>query len=78
MNIRHRNRLADDVVDALVKDGLLPETEVCGECGMRYRPSEYHPYAACLMFKGCRDSRTVRANLEDVLRMGAQSVEHRQ
>jgi len=24
---------------------------------------EYHPFAACLMFKGCHDSATVKANL---------------
>lgn len=35
----------------------------CGECGMICRPSEFHPYAACLMFKGCHDGETVRANL---------------
>ncbi|OYD50667.1 hypothetical protein CBY09_07995 [Acidovorax kalamii] len=29
-------------------------------------PGEYHPYAACLMFKACHDSETVRANLEAV------------
>jgi len=40
---------------------LLP----CGECGMPCRPGEYHPYAACLMFKACRNSDTVRGNLQD-------------
>ena len=35
----------------------------CGECGMPCEPAEYHPYAACLMFKGCHNSATVRANL---------------
>lgn len=39
---------------------LLP----CGECGMPCRPDEYHPFAACLMFKACHNSETVRANLE--------------
>jgi hypothetical protein len=29
-------------------------------------PDEYHPYAACLMFKACHNSETVRANLEAV------------
>jgi len=38
---------------------LLP----CQECGMECTPNEYHPYAACLMFKGCHNSETVRANL---------------
>ena len=35
----------------------------CQECGMPVDPSEYHPYGACLMFKGCHNSATVRANL---------------
>lgn len=38
---------------------LLP----CGECGMPCRAGEYHPFAACLMFKACHNSETVRANL---------------
>ncbi len=46
----------------------------CQACGMVLRtPAEYHPYASCLMFKGCGDSATVRANLSaagaDTLRM---------
>ena len=39
---------------------------VCAECGMGCNAGEYHPYAACLMFKQCRNSETVRANLQDV------------
>lgn len=35
----------------------------CGECGMPVEPNEYHPFGVCLMFKGCYDSATVRANL---------------
>ena len=38
----------------------------CGECSMLCDPKEYHPYAACLMFKACHNSETVRANLEAV------------
>ncbi|RYF50424.1 MAG: hypothetical protein EOO27_31795 [Comamonadaceae bacterium] len=38
----------------------------CGECGMPCTPAEYHPYAACLMFKACYDSAIVRANLNAV------------
>lgn len=38
---------------------LLP----CAECGMPCRAGEYHPFAACLMFKACHNSETVRANL---------------
>lgn len=35
----------------------------CGECGMPCSPDEYHPFGACLMFKACHNSTTVRANL---------------
>lgn len=35
----------------------------CAECGMPCTRGEYHPHAACLMFKGCHDSATVRAGL---------------
>lgn len=38
----------------------------CAECGMNVRLGEYHPYAACLMFKGCGDGETVRANLDAI------------
>lgn len=37
--------------------------EACRECGMPCEPNEYHPYAACLMFRGCLDSSVVRGNL---------------
>ena len=41
--------------------------EFCRECDMALRsPTEYHPYAACLMFKACHDGDTVRANLDAV------------
>ena len=39
---------------------------VCIECGMMCEAVEYHPYAACLMFKHCLNSETVRANLQAV------------
>lgn len=42
-------------------------TNICQTCGMVCRtPTEYHPYAACLMFKACHDGDIVRANLEAV------------
>ena len=40
--------------------------EPCGDCGMPCAQGEYHPYAACLMFKACHNSETVRANLNAV------------
>lgn len=36
---------------------------LCCECHMACAPGEFHPYAACLMFKQCHDSMTVRENL---------------
>lgn len=48
----------------------------CAECAMRLlRTDEYHPQAACLMFRACGNPETVRANLEAVLRDGAGSVD---
>lgn len=44
----------------------------CKECGMRLHDSfEYHPYAACLMFRACGDRATVLANLNAVLKHAA-------
>lgn len=45
---------------------MTEPTRPCGTCGMPCTPGEYHPYAACLMFKACHNSGTVRANLEAV------------
>ncbi len=43
----------------------------CAECGMvLFEPTEYHPYAACLMFKASRDSLATRANLHQVVNYG--------
>lgn len=42
------------------------EQKPCAECGMHCSVGEYHPYAACLMFKACHNSETVRANLDFV------------
>lgn len=38
----------------------------CAECGMIVTLGEYHPYAACLMYKGCKDEKTVRENLKSI------------
>jgi len=42
----------------------------CRECGMPVSDREYHPYAACLMFKGGGTASDVRANLKAVLDRG--------
>ena len=45
----------------------------CIQCGMWVDPkNSYHPYAACLMFMGCKDGNMVQANLDSVRAHGAQ------
>lgn len=59
-----------DRSDERVTDGgAAGEVSPCGECGMLCAPGEFHPFAACLMFKGCRSANTVRANLPPVSSM---------
>ena len=38
----------------------------CTECGMPVQWGDYHPYAACLMFKGCGDAETVNKHLNAI------------
>lgn len=53
-------------------------SDKCHECGMPVSSVyEYHPYAACLMFKACHDSGKVRENLEAVLQHGAEESSFR-
>lgn len=33
-------------------------------------PNHYHPYAACLMFRQCKDSSQVEAYLKEVMEHG--------
>lgn len=43
----------------------------CAECGMVLdSPDEYHPYAACLMYKQTRDRNVVIENLKKVIEDG--------
>ncbi|WP_321946535.1 hypothetical protein [Paraburkholderia sp. J10-1] len=42
------------------------ELKPCAECGMHCEAGEYHPFAACLMFKQTRNAESVRANLKAV------------
>lgn len=37
---------------------------------MKVGDGEYHPHAACLMFKACQNADEVRANLQAVLDRG--------
>lgn len=49
-----------------------PQTtkDVCMCCGMSVAVGEYHPYAACLMFKASGNDREVRAQLRAVIAYG--------
>jgi hypothetical protein len=48
----------------------LDET-ACSACGMLVEQHRnYHPYAACLMFRGCHNGNTVDANLRAVVEYG--------
>ena len=49
----------------------------CQECRMVVEAGEYHPYAACLMFKECSDGGEVMENLEAVMRKGAEKASNR-
>ena len=43
----------------------------CQQCGMHVEnATDYHPYAACLMFKACHDGNKVQANLDAVVEYG--------
>lgn len=46
------------------------QPDFCCDCGMSVSNGEYHPYAACLMFKQCHDAPTVRGNLNAVVKFG--------
>jgi len=50
----------------------MGDVEACQECGMPCSPKDYHPYAACLMFKACHDSQVVKVNLDSVVAWGYQ------
>ncbi len=53
----------------------------CAECGMIVQLGEYHPFAACLMYKGCKDSTTVRENIKAITsqwrELGQRQKEHK-
>ena len=43
----------------------------CSGCGMLLRaPNHYHPYAACLMHRQCKDASQVEVYLKEVLEHG--------
>ena len=42
----------------------LDEVSSCAQCGMPVCIGDYHPFAACLMFRGCGEADTVTDNLD--------------
>lgn len=59
----------------------MSKDKYCQECGMPVQLGEYHPFAACLMFKGCKDPSVVRANINAICkewkRIGCTEGEHK-
>lgn len=39
----------------------------CAECCMRVTKNEFHPFAACVMYKVLQDKKAVLANMEEWL-----------
>ncbi len=66
MTVIRLNRLGELAPTHEQLFGSEPKTP-CGECGMPVVVSQYHPYAACLMFKASKSSAVVEANLAAVL-----------
>ena len=53
----------------------LPDLQKkCSGCEMMLDRNEYHPYAACLLFKQTKNSETVRENLIDVRNKGIEQA----
>lgn len=60
------------------KGVAVPETapEKCAECKMPlHGPRDYHPFAACELFKHLHRSDTVEANLQAVVEYGMKAQE---
>lgn len=49
---------------------MTDQNSACTECGMTCKPMEYHPFAACLMFKACQSRDTVWNNMNALLDRG--------
>lgn len=51
-----------------MSDKKLTDHDCCDECGMPIETfGEYHPYAACLMYKSCYSRPTVIDNLNAII-----------
>lgn len=54
-----------------MKKPVANEFSSCAQCGMlALSPSDYHPYAACVMFAHLKSSEKVEANLRAVIEYG--------
>lgn len=52
------------------------ENSSCAACGMSVKPRAYHPYAACLMFRACREYYKFACNvIESMRRIAAAAME---
>lgn len=50
----------------------------CGECEMLVKPAEYHPYAACVMYRQLGQVDKVTSNLHAVVDYGIELEQARQ
>jgi len=54
----------------------MSERRRCAECGMQLvSPNEYHPYAACAMYRQEKDAHAVRMNIKAILEHGKATSE---
>lgn len=59
------------------RPAAVQATLACAACGMATKHvAEFHPHAACLMFKATKDADAVRANLKYVMEYGRRALEH--
>jgi hypothetical protein len=42
----------------------------CHDCGMYVQPGDYHPYAACVMYRQCRQGEKVESWLAQIIQHG--------
>jgi hypothetical protein len=63
-------------LDAFVKGDVVKEFSTCAECGMTVIMSEYHPYAACVLYRQTHQSEKVADLLRDVALYGYQAAKN--
>ena len=74
-------QLADDLrakIDLYAPRNRVRLGGICFGCGMKVGDArEYHPHAACMMFRACGSESTVRHALETVQQHGAAAAQER-